>query len=105
MKFSLNSQDISNQAQSLVNFHQRFCRFFQTKTRCVTVTPLDYLKGLFIVDKEKTMAEMERQVESSNKQRLDHFISNSPWEDKALVKEIQQFVLAELILMEKKMLR
>jgi len=38
------------------------------------------MKGLITVE-EKTMAEMERKVDSVDKQRLGHFISNSPWED------------------------
>lgn len=97
MKFVLNAQDISNQALSLINFHQRFCVFFQTRTRSMADAALNYLKGLFTVDKEKTMAEMERQVtESSNKQCLAHFISNSPWDDELLIKEIQKFVVAEI---------
>ena len=31
MKFELTSQDITNQATSLVNFHKRFAKFFQTR--------------------------------------------------------------------------
>ena len=53
MYFALKSQDISNQESSLVNFYQRFCSFFQTRTRSVASTALSYLKGLLIVDTEK----------------------------------------------------
>lgn len=93
IKFALNSQDISNQAASMVNFHKRFCNFFQTRTRCMALAALDYLKGLLTVDTEKTMAEMERRVDSVNKQQLGHFISNSPWDDEPLVEEIQRSVV------------
>lgn len=96
MYFALKSQDISNQRSSLVNFHQRFSNFFQTKTRNMATTALAYLKGLLLVDTEKTMAEMERKIEATNKQQLGHFISNSPWETEPLVEEIQKNVLATL---------
>ena len=29
MKFTIKAQDISNQATSLINFHNRFVKFFQ----------------------------------------------------------------------------
>jgi SRSO17 transposase len=93
MKFTLTAQDISNQATSLVDFHKRFCQFFQTKTRSMAVTALDYLKGLLIVETEKNMAEMERRVDSVDKQQLGHFISNSPWNEELLIEEIQQSVV------------
>jgi SRSO17 transposase len=96
MKFALKSQDISNLVTSLVNFHDRFAKFFQTRTRSMAPVALDYLKGLFIVDTEKNMAEMERRVDSVNKQKLGHFISNSPWDEAALIEEIQRSVISAI---------
>ena len=96
MKFTLKSQDISNQATSLLNFHERFSKFFQTRTRSMTGAALDYLKGLLIVDTEKNMAEMERRVESVNKQKLGHFISNSPWDEEPMIEEIQRSVVTTI---------
>lgn len=96
MKFRLTSQDIANQAASLVNFHKRFAHFFQTRTRSMADAALDYMKGLITVDTEKTMAEMERKVDSVNKQRLGHFISNSPWDDGPMIEEVQRSVVATI---------
>ncbi len=93
MKFTLKAQDISNQATSLVNFHKRFCKFFQTRTRSISPAALDYLKGLLIVSTEKTMAEMERRVDSADKQQLGHFISTSPWDEEPMIEEIQRSVV------------
>jgi SRSO17 transposase len=59
----------------------------------MAATALDYLKGLLIVDTEKTMAEMERKVDSVDKQRLGHFISNSPWDEGPMIEEIQRSVV------------
>ena len=96
MKFTLNAQHISNQATTLVSFHNDFCKFFQTRTRSMASTAFVYLKGLLTVDTEKTMAEMERKVESANKQQLAHFISNSPWDTEPLIQQIQKRVVATL---------
>lgn len=96
MNFSLKAQDISNQIKALPEFHHQFSKFFQTKTKSMAHTALNYLKGLFIVEKEKTMAEMERSLDDICKQSLGHFISNSPWEDAPLVAEVQRCVIKEL---------
>jgi hypothetical protein len=96
MKFELKPQDIANQATSLVNFHNRFCNFFQTRTRNMAAAALDYLRGLLTVDTEKTMAEMERRVDSADKQQLGHFISNSPWDEESMIEEIQRSVVATI---------
>ena len=78
MKFTLNAQHISNQATTLVSFHNDFCKFFQTRTRSMASTAFVYLKGLLTVDTEKTMAEMERKVESANKQQLALLFQTHP---------------------------
>lgn len=96
MYFALKSQDVSKQKLSLVDFHQRFSNFFQTRTRSMAATALTYLKGLLLVSTEKTMAEMERKVEAADRQQLGYFISNSPWDTEPLVKEIQKSVVSTL---------
>ena len=42
------------------------------------------------------MAQMERRLDEVCKQKLGHFISNSPWEDAPLIAEIQKTVIKEL---------
>ena len=96
MNFSLKAQDISNQMAALSEFHGQFNKFFQTRTRSMAHVALNYLKGLFIAEKEKTMAEMERSLNDVCKQSLGHFISNSPWEDAPLVVEVQKSVIKKL---------
>jgi SRSO17 transposase len=96
MKFTIKSKDIFNLTTSLVNFHELFAKYFQTRTRSMSSVALDYLKGLFIVNTEKNMAEMERRVDTANKQQLGHFISNSPWDDTPLIEEIQRSVVSAI---------
>jgi len=90
VNFSLKAQDISNQMAALSEFHGQFNKFFQTRTRSMAHVALNYLKGLFILEKKKTMAEMERSLNDVYKQSLGHFISNPPWEDAPLVVEVQK---------------
>ena len=40
MKFTLASQDITNQASSLVNFHKRFDHFFRQELAIWLILPL-----------------------------------------------------------------
>lgn len=94
MKFSLNVKHVSDQASSLLKFHKKFSRFFQTKTRSMEEVALDYMKGLLLVETEKTMAQMERRIDDVCKQKLSHFISQSPWEDEPLVQAIQEEVVS-----------
>lgn len=96
MNFSLKVQDVSNQIEALQESYHQFSKFFQTKTKSMAQTSLNYLKGFFIVEKEKTMAEMERSLDAVCKQSPGHFISNSPWEDAPLVAEVQRSVIKEL---------
>jgi SRSO17 transposase len=96
MNFSIKVEHISNQKESLTKFHQNFSKFFQSRTRSVEQSALEYLKGLLIVETEKTMAQMERRLNEVCKQKLGHFISNSPWEDAPLIAEIQKTVIKEL---------
>jgi SRSO17 transposase len=96
MSFLLKIKDVSDQIKSLIQFHQHFSKFFQTRTRSVEQSALEYMKGLLIVETEKTMAQMERRLDDVCKQKLGHFISNSPWDDKALIQEIQKCVVTTI---------
>ena len=81
MNFSIKVEHISDQTQSLIKFQQHFSKYFQTRTRSVEETALEYMKGLLIVETEKTMAQMERRLNDVCRQKLGHFISNSPWDE------------------------
>ena len=96
MNFAIKIEHVSDQIKSLIEFHQYFSKFFQTRTRCMEQTALEYMKGLLIVETEKTMAQMERRLDEVCKQKLGHFISNSPWDDTPLIQEIQRSVVTTL---------
>ncbi|AKB74048.1 Mobile element protein [Methanosarcina lacustris Z-7289] len=62
---------------------------FQTKTRSVVSTCIDYLNGLLLLPYRKNMRKMAIYCcKCSNNQSLSHFISNSPWPSADLLKSV-----------------
>jgi SRSO17 transposase len=71
----------------LIRYVQRFDYFFMTKTRPSIRTAQQYLRGLLQSDR-RNMERMEQVVPSSNEQALQHFISNSPWDAEAVMRQV-----------------
>jgi len=64
--------------------------YFQTKTRCVVSTCIDYLNGLMLLPYRKNMRKMAIYCcKCSNNQSLSHFLSNSPWRSADLLKSVR----------------
>jgi SRSO17 transposase len=74
-------------AERFSKFHAEFSRFFQTKTRDNSEIAGQYLKGLVQAPK-KNMERMEEKVPESNEQALQHFVTNSPWNEKAALEQV-----------------
>jgi SRSO17 transposase len=71
----------------LVTFTRRFDRFFMTKTRPSTSTARQYFRGLLQTER-RNMERMEQTVPGTNEQALQHFISNSPWDAGAVMRQV-----------------
>jgi hypothetical protein len=64
--------------------------YFQTKTRYVVSTCIDYLNGLMLLPYRKNMRKMAIYCcRCSNNQPLSHFISSSPWRSADLLKSVR----------------
>jgi SRSO17 transposase len=64
--------------------------YFQTKTRCVVSTCIDYFNGLLLLPYRKNMRKMTIYCcKCSNNQSLSHFISTSPWRSVDLLKSVR----------------
>jgi len=74
-------------AEDLADFHRRFAPFFQTKTRNVSIQSYQYFKGLFQSPK-KNMERIAEVVPNSNDQSFQHFLSNSPWDEDAVIEKV-----------------
>ena len=74
-------------AERFVRFHEEFAPFFQTKTRDNSEIAGQYLNGLVQASK-KNMERMEEKVPESNEQALQHFVTNSPWDERAVLNRV-----------------
>ena len=88
--YELSAADIQGQAEALVAFHATYAAYFRTQTRDSAAQALAYLKGQLLVKGKRNMSQMASQVSESNEQALSHFISNSPWDDARLTRQIGQ---------------
>lgn len=64
--------------------------YFQTRTRSVISTCIDYLNGLVLLPYRKNMRKMAIYCcKCSNNQSLSHFLSTSPWRSSDLLKSVR----------------
>lgn len=68
-------------------FHKRYSSLFQLCTRNVEEKANQYLKGL-IQAKKKNMERMAEAVPHSDNQALQHFLTNSPWDDQLIIDKV-----------------
>lgn len=70
----------------------RYCEYFKTKTRDAGRRALQYLRGQLQVVKPVNMTNIPKTVPGSDNQSLQHFISQSTWDDKGAITELQSHV-------------
>lgn len=86
--YNLTIEDIKGQISSISDYFQNFKDYFRTKTRDVSYQGLEYIKSLFLCEGKRNMSKMSEQVTDLNEQALSHFISNSPWQEDKIIKNI-----------------
>lgn len=80
----------------LNRFQGRFCDYLKTKTRDVNHRALQYLQGQILENKAVNMTNIPKIVPDSDNQSLQHFISESMWDEDGVITEIQNYA-SELI--------
>ena len=68
-------------------FHERYSPLFQLYSRVAGEKSLEYFKGL-IQAKKKNMERMAEAVPFSDDQSLQHFLTNSEWDEQLIVDRI-----------------
>ena len=79
--------------QRLTGFYDRFRASTQTTTRDTSEYGLCYLSGLLRMDTKRTMANIGRMT-AIGTQNMQHFVSNSPWSARAVIRDIQDDIKA-----------
>jgi DDE superfamily endonuclease len=72
-----------------IKFYRRYSPLFQLRTRDVKCIAEQYFKGLVQASK-KNMERMAEAVPGSNDQALQHFLTNSPWDEQRVVEQVAQ---------------
>lgn len=74
-------------ATSFCLFHERYKKFFVTKTRSVVEQSLHYLSGL-VQAVRKNVERMTEVVPDTEYQALQHFTSHSPWDHRPVMDQV-----------------
>ena len=80
---------IDGLAEAFAALHERYGRFFRTRTRDSAPVAARYLSGLAQAE-DCTFVSMAAVVEGGCPQQFQHFISNSPWDHAPVVAQIGQ---------------
>ena len=75
--------------QRFVSFCDRFGHHFRQRTRTVQTTVKQYLRGVLQAE-TKNMERMEEVVPEANHQALQHMLSESAWEERAVLDQVAQ---------------
>lgn len=71
-----------------MTFCNEFSSCFRTRTHDSTGRAIEYLKGLMQVSKKKNMERMAEVVPGSDYQALQQFLSDSPWDERAVLEKV-----------------
>jgi SRSO17 transposase len=82
------STDIKQAIERFEQFHQRFAHYFATKTRTMAHRAKQYMQGQLQYQRSGNMVQFEKVVPDSDHQSLQHFASNSPWEDEPILDDV-----------------
>jgi SRSO17 transposase len=72
---------------SLLAFHDRYAAFYRPRTRDTSSCGLRYLTALLRLESDRNFTRIDRLVQKDG-QVMPHFMSNSPWSARALLRQI-----------------
>jgi len=89
---SLSEDDLSQANETFTQFHSRYTPFFKVGTRSVSESAQEYLQGQLITNQRNNILQYCREVPDSEYQAMQYFISESPWQEEALLGQLRQDV-------------
>jgi SRSO17 transposase len=78
----------------LHRFWQRFHHCFRSRTRNSSMLAHDYLRAQLTIERERNFTNIERRLRGGDGQRLQHFMSYSPWSGAAVFEQIRHEIVA-----------
>lgn len=85
----LSSDDLEEVEELLTQFHSDYASYFQNRTKSVAQSAKAYLHGQLFTRQSMNLTQYCREVPDSDYEAMQHFISNSPWGDKPVKKQLQ----------------
>jgi SRSO17 transposase len=93
MKFvQLSVEELTEALQEFEQFHVQFSPCFHTKTHTVSQHAGQYIQGQLVCLERGTMTNLTKVVPNSHAQAFQHFLSDSPWADDAVIEPLQHEV-------------
>lgn len=84
----------------LHRFWLRFHHCFTTRTRDSSLLAHDYLRAQLTMERARNFTNIERRLHDGDGQRLQHFMSYSPWSGSAVFEQIRREIVATSALHE-----
>jgi len=88
--FDLCVIDLEESLDKLKKFRNKFKSTISTKTRNIEQQSLQYLQGILLEKGRGNMTNYAKQVPDTNNQVLQNFISDSPWDEKPVIDQLQK---------------
>jgi SRSO17 transposase len=99
-RWGLGATTVGEIAERVRAVWERYRICFRTQTRDTSENAWMYLRGLLTVDQERTFTNIARRVQGpeADGQRVQHFMSASPWSAQAVLEQVRAEVAATPLL-------
>jgi SRSO17 transposase len=93
MKSEIDERVIARILKLLYLNYRRYKSYFRTKTRSIEEVAFQYAVGLLLQQGRGNMSKNAENVQGASGRRFQHFISESPWDYRAVIAQIQRDVM------------
>jgi SRSO17 transposase len=96
MKFELCEKELVRILTFFTKIFESYKSYFVTKTRSVETTASQYAQGLLLQQGRGNMTKYANDVQDASARRFQYFISQSPWEYRPVIAQIQRDVMERI---------
>src|ERR1700749_2314225 len=100
IRWGLPDSLVADLGARLHRFWQRFHHCFTTRTRNSSLLAHDYLRAQLTMERARNFTNIERRLRDGAGQRLQHFMSYSPWSGATVFQQIRREIIATPALRE-----
>ena len=96
MKFELCEKELARILMYFAIIYESYKSYFATKTRSVETAASQYSQGLLLQQGRGNMTKYANNVQGASARRFQYFISESPWEYRPMIAQIQRDVMEHI---------